>query len=164
MKWNKVMAVPVLFGMLFVSACTATARPDHQNQPTLTPTDNLSPTQSPTEPLTPDPKVTVINAPGREIVPQPLATEKSVTEPPTNDENVTFAIQDLAQRLAISEAQIELISYEEVMWRDGSLGCPNPDVMYTQALQEGYLIQLSVNEVIYNYHGVQGRPPFLCLN
>jgi hypothetical protein len=50
------------------------------------------------------------------------------------------------------------------VWRDGSLGCPQPDMMYTQALVDGYLIQLSAGSRLYNYHGANGRDPFLCTN
>jgi hypothetical protein len=72
------------------------------------------------------------------------------------------AIADLADRLGIDPDTIEVATYEEVTWRDGSLGCPKPGRMYTQALVPGYRIVLRAEGVAYAYHGSAGGPPFYC--
>lgn len=72
------------------------------------------------------------------------------------------AIADLAVRLGVAPAEIALVSEEAVTWRDGSLGCPKKDMMYTQALVEGQLIVLSVDGTEYRYHSGNGRAPFYC--
>jgi len=72
------------------------------------------------------------------------------------------AIRDLAGRLNVGEAGITLVREVNVTWRDGSLGCPQEDTMYTQALVEGVLITLRVDGRNYEYHSGNGRPPFLC--
>jgi len=72
------------------------------------------------------------------------------------------AIQDLAVRLNVEAAGITLVREANVTWRDGSLGCPQEDRMYTQALVEGVLIILRVDGRNYQYHSGNGRPPFLC--
>lgn len=77
-------------------------------------------------------------------------------------QRINFAKNDLAERLDVEPATIEVVAYEKAIWRDGSLGCPQPDMMYTQALVDGYLIQLRVDGQTYNYHGANGRDPFLC--
>ena len=100
-----------------------------------------------------------------------LPEDKIVTPPPpadpanelTEGEFTRRAQEDLAQRLNISPEDIELGSYEEVQWRDGSLGCPQPKMRYIQVITPGYRIQLSVQGQIYNYHGAAGREPFLCV-
>ena len=51
-----------------------------------------------------------------------------------------------------------------VTWRDGSLGCPKPGMMYTQALVEGALIVLRLEGREYSYHSGAGKPPFYCEN
>ena len=79
-------------------------------------------------------------------------------------QHISFAKADLGQRSGVEALQIELVAYEEVTWRDGSLGCPQPGMMYTQALVDGYLIQLQADGQTYNYHGANGRDPFLCTN
>lgn len=75
---------------------------------------------------------------------------------------VEQARQDLSKRLSIDPGKIELLEASAVTWRDGSLGCPQPGMMYTQALVEGYRIKLSAAGKVYEYHGGGSRPPFLC--
>ena len=81
---------------------------------------------------------------------------------PTLPEKVAHAIQDLANRQKIPPEEITLVDVVEVVWRDGSLGCPQPGMMYTQALVEGMRIRLSVGEMIYHYHSSKRGRPFLC--
>jgi hypothetical protein len=44
---------------------------------------------------------------------------------------------------ARSTVAVKIASVKRVIWRDGSLGCPRPDMMYTQALVPGLLIQVT---------------------
>jgi len=74
------------------------------------------------------------------------------------------AVTDLAARLGVDESAITVVSVEEVTWPDGSLGCPEPGMMYSQALEDGTLIVLDVDGTIYEYHGGVGRDPFYCEN
>ena len=71
---------------------------------------------------------------------------------------------DLAQRLSISADDINLVEAKAVTWSDGSLGCPQPDMMYTQALVPGYLVILQFNERTYEYHGGRSGSLFFCEN
>jgi hypothetical protein len=87
------------------------------------------------------------------------------TEPPEDDvtdepEPVAQAMADLAAEVGTDA--IELVSYEQVTWRDGSLGCPQPGRMYTQALVEGYRVTLRVDGETVYYHGATGQPPIRC--
>ena len=77
---------------------------------------------------------------------------------------VEQAKEDLAARLGIPISEIDLLIIEEVTWRDGSLGCPQPGMFYTQALVNGSLIQLLHDENIFQYHSGRGGAPFLCEN
>jgi hypothetical protein len=77
-------------------------------------------------------------------------------------EQVNQAIEDLAGRLDIPAEQIQLIDIASVVWSDGSIGCPQPGMFYTQALVEGLRIRLGVGERIYHYHSGRNQPPFLC--
>jgi len=77
---------------------------------------------------------------------------------------VSQAKEDLAERLGVPVTKIELLKIEEVTWRDGSLGCPQPGMLYTQALVNGSKIQLVHNGTIYQYHSGRGGAPFLCEN
>jgi hypothetical protein len=75
---------------------------------------------------------------------------------------VAQAQSDLAERLSIPVDQIEVLSASSVVWPDGSLGCPQPDMAYTQVPQDGVLIRLAVGSNVYNYHGGGGRDLFIC--
>lgn len=75
---------------------------------------------------------------------------------------VAVAVADLADRLGVDVSVIKLISFEEVTWRDGSLGCPQPGMMYTQALVNGSLIVFRVDGSSYEYHSRAGGDPFFC--
>ncbi len=82
----------------------------------------------------------------------------------TQNPLVSQAKEDLAERLGIQITAIELLKIEEVTWRDGSLGCPQPEMLYTQALVNGSLIQLFHKDTVYQYHSGRGGQPFLCEN
>jgi len=73
-------------------------------------------------------------------------------------------IQNLAVRLDAPPGEVVLVREEDVTWRDGSLGCPQEGMMYTQALVEGMLIVLRVEGRDYQYHSGHGRAPFYCEN
>ncbi|GAB2650607.1 hypothetical protein [Kribbella swartbergensis] len=75
---------------------------------------------------------------------------------------VEQAKADLAKRLGVDAAQVTVISSTEVTWPDGSLGCPEPGMNYTQALVPGSRIILEAGGKQYHYHSGGTRPPFLC--
>lgn len=70
----------------------------------------------------------------------------------------------LAEQLGVDASAVELRRSVEVTWRDGSIGCPEPGFMYTQALVPGTLVELAVDGVTYAFHQARGRAPFYCPN
>jgi hypothetical protein len=70
-------------------------------------------------------------------------------------------VADAAKRLRVAESAIVLVRAERLMWNDGSLGCVEPGVMYTQNLVPGYLIIAKASDGEYEYHtdarGLQAR-------
>lgn len=80
----------------------------------------------------------------------------------SDSREVTLAVADAAERTGLAEDDIELEELSMVTWSDGALGCPEPDVMYTQALVEGYRIVLDADGRQLVYHGALGDDPFLC--
>jgi len=90
--------------------------------------------------------------------PEQEGTTMPSTEPPGAEAPAAReAVADLAQRLGISEDDVRVASMEEVTWRDGSLGCAQEGMMYTQALVDGSRIVLEVDARTYEYHQGQGR-------
>ncbi|MFQ5419653.1 MAG: hypothetical protein ACE5EY_04750 [Anaerolineae bacterium] len=83
---------------------------------------------------------------------------------PAQQQLIAQAKVDLANRLNVTGKEIGLVAFEQVIWPDGSLGCPRPDMAYKQVQQDGYRIRLQVGKRLFNYHGGGGRPPFLCEN
>ncbi|MFK4084650.1 hypothetical protein ACI2LF_11110 [Kribbella sp. NPDC020789] len=77
---------------------------------------------------------------------------------------VEQATADLATKLGVQAAGVKVVSAEEVTWSDGSLGCPEPGMRYTQALVNGMRIVLEADGKRYEYHSGGARPPFLCEN
>jgi hypothetical protein len=80
----------------------------------------------------------------------------------TQPGQVDVAKRDLAKRLSISPDQINVVEVREVTWRDGSIGCPRPGMLYKQVLVNGSLIILEAKGVRYEYHSGGGRDPFYC--
>jgi hypothetical protein len=93
--------------------------------------------------------------------PAPSSAPAEPEEAPVDDVTAQ-AKADLAHHLGIPESRIEVVSRQDVTWRDGSLGCPREGEMYTQALVPGYRIVLRAAGSDHHYHGAQGRPPFRC--
>jgi hypothetical protein len=92
----------------------------------------------------------------------PISPTLSLPDNPALQALVMQAIDDLAQRLDIDADRIDLVELTPVVWPDGSLGCPEPGMAYTQVQVEGLLIRLRAGKRIYAYHSGGGQPPFLC--
>lgn len=76
---------------------------------------------------------------------------------------IDAATTDLAARLGVDAGEIETVSATIVVWNDTSLGCPQPDMFYAQVLQDGSLVELRLDGLIYRYHtGGEVFEPFLC--
>jgi hypothetical protein len=101
-------------------------------------------------------------SPGQETSVTPSETPSPT--PSTGGEGPAAAINDLAKRLNVEAAEISVVSAEEVTWPDGSIGCPEPGMVYTQALVPGSLIVLEAGGKRYEYHGAAGKPLFYCEN
>ena len=65
---------------------------------------------------------------------------------------VELARQDLAGKLSLNPEAIELVKAEKVLWRDSSLGCPEPNKVYLQVITPGYRIVLRAQGKTFEYH------------
>ena len=88
---------------------------------------------------------------------EPTVTSSTPASGPAAD-----AVADLATRLDVDPATIEVVAEEAVTWRDGSLGCAKEGFFYTQALVDGSRITLRVDGTDYEYHSGGSQPPFWC--
>jgi hypothetical protein len=94
--------------------------------------------------------------------PPPGAAEATLVSLDALPDEVAAAIADASVRFAVAESAVAVAGALRVVWSDGSLGCPEDGVMYTQALVDGYLLTLEVDGQRVAYHGQDGEPPFLC--
>jgi hypothetical protein len=99
---------------------------------------------------------------------QPTVSSTPTPETPGTTQPASGPVEqakaDLAKRLGVEAAQVTVVSSNEVTWPDGSLGCPEPGMNYTQALVPGARIILEAAGKQYHYHSGGTRPPFLCEN
>ena len=107
------------------------------------------------------PTLPAADLPNAEAVATPLPVEAAPVLP-LDSPPVQSAVADLSTQLGVAADEITVLRAEPVIWSDGSLGCPQPDMMYTQALVDGVFIQLQVGDAIYSYHGGGSQDPFLC--
>lgn len=99
------------------------------------------------------------------VTPVPLEGPPVVQPAPGNPgikDPVVQAMTDLSQRLSVTVDDIELVSLLEVTWRDGSIGCPEAGVAYTQALVPGQQMILQVNGAEYHYHSAKNSAFIYC--
>lgn len=59
---------------------------------------------------------------------------------------------------------IEVLRAESVTWNDGSLGCPERGMMYTQALVDGYQVVLDAAGTELDYRATENGDFRLCEN
>lgn len=80
----------------------------------------------------------------------------------TLDRAVAAARADAAERTGLAPAALELVSADRVTWSDGSLGCPQPGMLYTQALVAGYRVRLRGPSGEMDYHASARGALVLC--
>jgi hypothetical protein len=110
------------------------------------PSDDGMPSAQPTRP--------VVSASDLPILPSP---EETVTGEVPADIMATI-LADASDRTGLEPASIEVVQAIAVTWNDGSLGCPEPGMFYTQALVEGYhvILDADVEELDYRLDSAGG--------
>ena len=73
-----------------------------------------------------------------------IALPTSVIEP---------VVAEVAKLAGVPAGQVTVISAEAVTFPDGSLGCPQPGMAYTQALVDGYKIIAEAGGKTYDFRG-----------
>jgi hypothetical protein len=66
------------------------------------------------------------------------------------------AVADAAERAGVEAGSVSVLLAERVTWSDGSLGCPEPGMMYTQALVPGYRVVVEAGGNELAFHGASG--------
>ncbi|MFK7802962.1 MAG: hypothetical protein AB8G95_15125 [Anaerolineae bacterium] len=149
----------LLFSLIIFSGCQVNNSQETSIQKSEAPSADSSNTTQPTsENQSVESETPISITP----LPSPSNHSEDMSELETHP-NVFKAKNDLATRSNISFDQIEVILVKSMTWPNSSLGCPQPDMAYTQVQKEGMLIQLRADGFIYNYHSGESRDPFLCI-
>ena len=73
-------------------------------------------------------------------------------------------LADAAGRTGIPAADLVPVRADEVIWNDGSLGCPRPGEIYTQALINGYWVIMRAEDQTLDYRAAATGYFVLCEN
>ena len=111
---------------------------------------------------------------------EPVPTPPEITVPsPTGERPMKGKVpqrildpilKEAAALSKIAPEKLVIVRAQPVIWNDGSLGCPEPGMEYTQALVNGYWVVIEAAGQTYDFrvgHGGsvrlcpegQGRPP-----
>jgi hypothetical protein len=64
---------------------------------------------------------------------------------------IEAVVTDAAERAGVPGDEVEVVEARSVEWPDGSLGCPEPGMMYTQVITPGYQIIVAVGDETFDY-------------
>ncbi len=168
--------------MVVMAACAAPQRgaaptPLQSDTPPAAPTilPAASPTEPPAEPTEPPAEEEL--PPTQPAPAQPVATLRPHVEPVDEigetGERVTgeapqplldAILDDAAARTGLDRSELTVVQDQAVVWPDGSLGCPEPGMMYTMSLVDGHHVIVRAGEQALDYR--TGRNDFfkLCAN
>ena len=77
-------------------------------------------------------------------------------------QKVQAALVDAARVSGLPATQLQVLDAAAVTWPDGSLGCPQPGRMYTQALVPGWRVHIQAGGQVLAYHGSMRGGMLLC--
>ena len=119
---------PILVGTvaLLLTACAA-------------PTGEAGPSPGTSRPARPEPPLATV----------PATEDPAVGEVPA--EIMASLLADAASRTGVDASAIDVVQADSVTWPDGSLGCPEPGMLYTQALVDGYHVILAAGDEEIDY-------------
>lgn len=179
----RILLLALLFGLL-LAACQPQSAPEAaypepavspespQGSPTAAATATVPTAETPiataTTPITattpPDREDRLLTPPPELPEPIPTLEEQMPVTGEVPQDLLQQMVDDLSQRVDLSAEAVTVHRAEEVVWRDGALGCPEPGQMYTQALVHGYRVTLVAGDQMYDYHANDSGYFFLCDN
>lgn len=71
---------------------------------------------------------------------------------------------ELAALIGSDPSAATIVAAEAVEWPDGSLGCPEPGMMYTQAIVPGYHVVFELDGARYDFRVAESGVIRLCEN
>ena len=93
---------------------------------------------------------------GAAVAPPPTTTDAIARGGEVPADLLAAILGHAAERTGESADDFEVVTAEVVSWNDGSLGCPEPGQMYTQALVDGYHIVVAAADQRLDYRAANG--------
>lgn len=121
-------------------------------------------TTAPGEPAATLPATTPATEENMEETETPDADAPQLSSGETPQGLFDAVVDDMLARSGAERSAVEVVKSEAVEWSDGSLGCPQPDMMYTQAIVPGYHVILALGEETYDYRLTDRGSFVLCEN
>jgi hypothetical protein len=89
------------------------------------------------------------------VAPSP-SVERTVSTTPRDsalppEQVMAPLLADASQRTGVAEDALDVVSASHGTWRDGSLGCPEPGMSYTQALVPGWQVIIAAGDQRLDY-------------
>lgn len=153
--------LPVLLLLLLASAALLLAGCTVAPVTELTPAGADSPLAPPAA-ATPQVATTpIVSDDGADNGGQPLPSGNVRTAGIPGD-ILNSVLDDAAQKLGVAPDALVVTKAEAVTWPDGSLGCPEPGMFYTQALVDGYWIVVEAGGQSLDYRASGGGNFRIC--
>ena len=95
--------------------------------------------------------------------PAPTSTpHMSPVAPQVPEAILNSILKEAAKRANVPPQELVIVRAEAVVWNDGSLGCPEPGMEYTQALINGYWVVIKAAAQTYDFRVDRGGSFRLC--
>lgn len=78
------------------------------------------------------------------------------------DDLLELILADAAERTTTPVDELVIVRSEQVVWPDGSLGCPEPGTFYTQAIVDGYRVEVEGGGTTLDYRASNNGSFKLC--
>lgn len=163
MKHRRWPAAPAIAAVVVLGACGSAEQEPSAPATSTSPTSDAATASAQEAPDIVDDMAST-SGPGSAF---PGLPSGGVTEEIASRPAVQAAIQDLADRRSVPVENVAVVGYAEVTWSDGSLGCPQPGMVYSQALVDGQQLILRVEgaeQDLASYHAGRGGTFRYCEN
>lgn len=94
--------------------------------------------------------------------PVPTTTPRPAIQGEVPDELMQRILADASERTGVDRSALRVLRSEAAVWNDGSLGCPEPGVLYTQQIIDGYWVELVADAAVLDYRLNSSGAFFLC--
>ncbi len=151
----------LVIGLLVSAGCQPTVEREENSKSEIesNPTTTLLPEVSTKTIVPPDRMETLMNKTPERV---PHTQEPTPVTGEVPSELLNSILKDLLERTGAAPEEVSIIRGQAVVWSDGSLGCPQPGMMYNQALVNGYWVELEIAGKKFDYRAAKTGYFFLC--